>query len=353
MPVYATPRFSRADIDEAGRCLVTANVSLAQRAAALAIAHNWRSSHNFPLNTFTVRLRERASKAADGVIVAQRIKRLPSIEAKLRRFPQFPLSTIQDLGGSRAICRTLDGAQRLVRLMVAGRVLHELVDNDDYVAAPKRSGYRGWHLIYVYRSNSDRHSIYSGLKIEIQIRSAMQHAWATAVETVDTFLGEGLKSGGGDPRWRRFVALMSSFIALGEKSPSVPNTPPTRAQLCREIFDLERELDVRAKLKQYGDVMQTFNEGELGGAVYVLARYPKMTVTTGYDDFEKAEKSLVTLEESGAVDAVLVKVESLTALKKAYPNYFSDTTRFLHHITRAVTDVYLNAARKALDLPTE
>ena len=43
------------------------------------------------------------------------------------------------------------------------------------------SGYRGVHLIYRY--NSDRKTEYNTLLIEMQLRSQLQHAWATAVET--------------------------------------------------------------------------------------------------------------------------------------------------------------------------
>ena len=36
------------------------------------------------------------------------------------------------------------------------------------------------------------------LRIEMQIRTKLQHIWATAVETMGTFLGQALKSRQGD-----------------------------------------------------------------------------------------------------------------------------------------------------------
>ena len=71
--------------------------------AALDIINNWRSSHNFPLNTFHIGLKRRAKIIDPTAITAQRIKRLASIEAKLRRFPTMTLSQMQDIGGCRAI----------------------------------------------------------------------------------------------------------------------------------------------------------------------------------------------------------------------------------------------------------
>src|SRR4051812_44144651 len=73
---------------------------------ALDIVNNWRSSHNFPLNTFHIGLRRRAKIIDPKAITAQRIKRMASIEAKLTRFPTMTLSQMQDIGGCRAIVGT-------------------------------------------------------------------------------------------------------------------------------------------------------------------------------------------------------------------------------------------------------
>ena len=88
---------------------------------------------------------------------------------------------------------------------------------DDYISAPKASGYRGVHLMYRYKSDKKK-TIYNDLKIEMQIRSRYQHAWATAVETVGIFVGQALKTSMGDDRWLRFFALMGSAIAIREKT---------------------------------------------------------------------------------------------------------------------------------------
>ncbi len=67
-----------------------------------------------------------------------------------------------------------------------------LAQKDDYIEHPKESGYHGIHLIYQYRS--DKRTDNNSLKIEVQLRSQLQHAWATAVETVGTFVQQALKS---------------------------------------------------------------------------------------------------------------------------------------------------------------
>jgi hypothetical protein len=64
---------------------------------------------------------------------------------------------------------------------------------------------------------------YDGQRIEIQIRSKLQHLWATAVETAQIFTGQALKSKvkNASADWLRFFALTSSAFALREETPTV------------------------------------------------------------------------------------------------------------------------------------
>jgi ppGpp synthetase/RelA/SpoT-type nucleotidyltranferase len=151
---------------------------------------------------------------ASNYLVAQRVKRLSSIVAKMRRFQGLRLSQMQDIGGCRAVLSSVAEVRNAVKSFKTSSIRHELAREDDYIANPKDSGYRGVHLIYKYVS--DRSETYNGLKIEVQIRSQLQHAWATAVETVGTFIQQALKSSQGEDEWLRFFCLMGSAIALRE-----------------------------------------------------------------------------------------------------------------------------------------
>jgi hypothetical protein len=88
---------------------------------------NWRSSHSFPLNTFTVGLKRRAKDADPDALVAQRIKRLSSIAAKLDRFPTMQLSQMQDIGGCRAIVATISDVHKLIAKHKSSDIRHKLV----------------------------------------------------------------------------------------------------------------------------------------------------------------------------------------------------------------------------------
>src|ERR1700690_3451494 len=103
---WTKPQFSRSQVDDAGKVLTSASQDYLKMFDAQAVINNWRSSHAFPLNTFQNGLRQRAKLVDSNSLVAQRIKRLSSIEAKLRRFSNMKLSQMQDIGGCRAIVAT-------------------------------------------------------------------------------------------------------------------------------------------------------------------------------------------------------------------------------------------------------
>jgi ppGpp synthetase/RelA/SpoT-type nucleotidyltranferase len=79
---------------------------------ALETINHYRAVHYYPLNTFKVTLRRKAESIDPDRLVAQRIKLLSSIHAKLARFSTIRLSQMQDIGGYRAIVGTTDHAFR-------------------------------------------------------------------------------------------------------------------------------------------------------------------------------------------------------------------------------------------------
>lgn len=97
---------------------------------------------------------------------------------------------------------------------------------------------------FIYRYYSDVNKAYNGLKIEMQLRTKLQHAWATAVETVGTFIRQALKSSQGEEEWLRFFAFMGTVIALREKQSLVPGTPQDRSKLVSELRKYASQLEV-------------------------------------------------------------------------------------------------------------
>ncbi len=336
---WTKPNYSASEVDIAGDKLIDPQIESDQRNTAIDIINNWRASHYFPLNTFQIGLRRKAKEVDKNSLVAQRIKRLPAIEFKLRNLRHIKLSEMQDIGGCRAIVKSVPAVKRLVLNYKASRHRHELIDYDDYITEPKKSGYRGYHLIYRYKS--DENITYNRLKVEIQLRSKWQHIWATAVETAGYFTKQALKASHGKKEWLRFFALMSSAIALSENCPTVPKTPSNINELQDEIRELVRQFDIITKLETFGVAIESADKGVDRDSHYALivldipnskvkiSHFSQKERELGFNEYSKIEKEISALT---GVDAVFVSTDSFRQLKRAYPNYFLDTKAFVELI---------------------
>lgn len=343
-------QYTRGRIDAAGDVLIQpAPLWQDDLDEALQVVNHWRSCHSFPLQVIKMTLLKRAKRVDPQALVAQRLKRLESITAKLEREDGMKLSRMHDIGGCRAVVRSVSQVADLVRVYQESHAKnpnrgHEFVKPYDYIAQPKVDGYRSIHLVYKYRSRSEEHSCYNNLRIEIQLRSRLQHAWATAVETVSTFTGQALKSNIGDQDWIRFFALMGSAMALREKRPLVPNTPNNKVELVREIKALKIALKVDEVLAGWSVAVKRVSARTTDAAAFLLVlNIEKMTLAiTPFksDEMLKASENYIKIEKdikgNPQMQAVLVSVSSVDALQKAYPNYFLDTEAFVRAVRDAV-----------------
>lgn len=342
---WTIPQFSRNQVNRAGAILIDPEASVADREWAFAVINNWRSSHHFPLNAFQNTLRNKAKNIYKDSLIAQRIKRLSSIAQKLRDNPTMKLSQMQDIGGCRAVVGSVTSVDKLVDVYKTSGLKHELAEEYDYIRNPKPSGYRSFHLVYRY--NSHRKDIYNRLKIEVQLRSLLQHAWATAVEVVDTITDQALKSSRGKRDWLRFFSLMGTAIALLERAPPVPDTPTEDVELRKQLVGLANDLQVESRLDTYTAVFdppsQVMGEIKAKHHKYFLLdldlktkrirfwSYPARELERASSDYLDAER-----DAAGSADIVLVSVDSLAALRRAYPNYFLDTHLFIQEVQKAI-----------------
>ena len=202
---YETLQFSLYQVDRAGDCIRKSadpdNYDEIQQ--AFNIVFNWRAAHRYPLHILYVTMKERAKKVDPRALTAQRMKRFESIVRKIHRNKAMKLSRMQDIGGCRTIVHTKKQLDELVKIYKSRKLRHELTGIKDYMTEPKDDGYRSVHAMYRFVGNRDT-EIWNKLRVEVQLRTKLQHSWATAVETVDTFIGENIKFGEGSNDWRRF-----------------------------------------------------------------------------------------------------------------------------------------------------
>jgi hypothetical protein len=165
----------------------------------------------------------------------------------------------------------------------------------------------------------------------------MQHAWATAVETVGTMLSRALKASEGEEEWLRFFALTSTVFAAEEDSPPVPDMPANGAAIAEVQREAQR-LRVRERLRAYRAAVDMLEHEQYRGAPYFLLSLDpaqeRLDITGfGSGALEQATAAYLEREsdtaDSPGAEVVLVRSESLESLRRAYPNYFLDTELFL------------------------
>jgi hypothetical protein len=149
--------------------------------------------------------------------------------------------------------------------------------------------------------------------------------------------------------WLRFFALMGSAIAMGEKKPLVPNTPTDRAELVEELRAAIAEQNILDCLMGWGN---TIKHIETQTSAYQDAFTFLLVLDTAKhflhihpfrkDQMEEAEAQYLMAEKQSEESAqvVLVSVESLGVLSKAYPNYYADTTDFLVAVRQEIGEQF-------------
>jgi hypothetical protein len=337
---WTVSNYTKGEVTRAGRVLIDPNATQDNRMHALDVMSSWRSAHAYPMHAILMMLRRKAADIDQGAIVVQRHKRAPSIINKLNRFPQMELSRMQDIGGCRAIVNTVRDVEKLREHIQTSSTRHKLHREYDYIRKPKETGYRGIHLTYKYNGEKTEYTNYF---VELQLRSKIQHAWATTVEIVDTFTDQALKSSRGTKSWLDFFRMAGAEFAKLERRPV--GTDVDGIDTHSELKRLASRLNVVTKLNAFAvsanHIIQT-RDGktdyfllelrEDGGAV-LITQYKTSALEQATADYLAREKR----GKNGTTsDVVLVAADSMHALHNAYPNYFADSREFVKYLQRTL-----------------
>lgn len=332
-------KFSKKAVRRAGDCLISNELDFDKFFDASEILDNWRSSHAYPLQSMLGYYRKIAFEVDPNAVVAKRLKRTPSILAKLQREDGMKLDRMEDIGGCRIVVSSINQVYQIRNAIVEGRTRNILRRERDYISEPKPSGYRGIHLVYRYNGSKQNFSSHS---VELQIRSNVQHSWATAVEVVGTFTGQSLKASKGHDDWLNFFKLTSiAFADIEEKALAKNASTRWRQDLIKYIT----QLDVLPRLRAFAVSTNHIGDSKNKGIEYylLLLEVDKSNIkvfrySTGQLDSATRKYSELEKEFKGnpQKDVVLVSAESVRALKKAYPNYFADTTAFSRNIEKII-----------------
>jgi len=223
--VWPEPLHSRSQVKKAGTRIAEAytrdgmaHVGLNISSEDYQIVENWRASHGAVLNTAQAWLRRLEGDSSP--VVGQRLKRYKTIVDKISSGRSINLSSMHDIAGVRAIFRNYENLNEFRERMLESRANHKLQhveDKYDYISSPRPTGYRGIHFAYARISPSKSGLVWNGLKFEVQLRTAVQHAWATAVEVYDSTSRARYKfAPSDDPAYRQFLVISEIFARVYE-----------------------------------------------------------------------------------------------------------------------------------------
>ena len=341
MAEFETPAFSKRQVKDAGKVLIgeigTSASEVAAAVQTFKIAHNWRAAHIVPMRHLRSELSAKARKVGGKKVTVARLTRMQSIRKKLRSAP-YTLYQMQDIGGCRVILETKAAMDELLQIYDR-EAAHTFRSESDYVARPKSDGYRSVHRVYVYKGAGEFSVLNkNSISIELQFRTRLQHAWATAVEAVGMVRVEDLKGGGGDKDWLRLFALMSAEFAHEEKSPPVPGVQVTKAARQKELIRLDEKLQAIKTLESYNHAIKFTESTQKAISPIYLIQYNNLTKAVSVHPLSQATSAARynSAEGNPSINTVLVEVEKVADLKAAYPNYFLDVQMFTERLRLAI-----------------
>ncbi|MBI9056024.1 MAG: hypothetical protein JEY96_19540 [Bacteroidales bacterium] len=331
-------KFSRSQVKKAGELLKRmSELSLDELFFSTDALTYWRTLHSNLITDFHNDIKKVVEEFNSGVLMVQRIKRSQSIIAKLGRESNMKLNTMQDIAGMRIVVDDISEIYNLAKRLKDSGFKHKFINEKDYIENPKDSGYRGIHLIYKYTSE-DKPEL-NNLYVEVQLRTRLQHTWATAVETMSTFLGTHLKFNEGQQKWLKYFALTSSAFSFFESTPAIPKynnlseletlklalyeynyyhiSESLSAYsvavniICTRIDPKKKFHIVTLDIEQKKVSIQSFSEEQIGEA------------NMKYTELEKNSN------EKTNTQSVFVSTDNIQELKDGFPNYFLDIEGFL------------------------
>lgn len=335
-------KYSRNQINKAGEILITSS-DREEVNRVIDIINDWRKLHlpvldNLYNTIFAILKKENIQIH----FVSRRLKRLSSIQNKLDRNPEMRLGGLQDIGGLRIVVSTMNILNKVLCILENNIPEHFGLTKSpvNYIDTPKKtSGYRSVHFIYKFKSeNPDL----DGMKIELQLRTNLQHSWAMAVETAELITKTALKASQGENEWLNFFKLVSSLFALKEKTPILTEhieNGYSRKDLLRQLYKLNGDFNIVDTLKALNVSNYHSTQENHKNGYYVLninfiqktvsiKTFPKDKEGEAAAAFSALEKKVE--ERKNAV--VLVSVPKIQQLQEAYPSYFLDTNNFIETI---------------------
>lgn len=194
----------------------------------------------------------------DILFSARRLKRTPSIIKKIERSRRnrntIRLSAMQDVCGCRCVFETINDIKLFMKHIkwklkdFKQKSIYNYIDRKNNPKWPKTDWYRGIHIIYEYVGSNEN---WRWLFIELQLRTILQHYWATAVEMIDLMQESKIKEGEWKELFRDFFKR-ASIVFENLEGMKTSNNKKAKNKLIK-ILQEENILKILQKrVVQYG-----------------------------------------------------------------------------------------------------
>ncbi len=197
---------SKSKIDKAGLALAKAKYKDELDYIDLEDAFDeYRKAHLQPLSETTLELQQLLTNYGAPYYIAQRLKRKPQIVRKLKRL-SVRLTQLQDIGGCRIIVHRNSDVDKLFKYLVDSVGAQNVFTIDRTTDCRDKgrddTGYRALHVILKR----------SGVFLELQIRSRIQHYWAESIERTSVIYGYHLKESEGSAQVIQYFKTLSDVF---------------------------------------------------------------------------------------------------------------------------------------------
>jgi ppGpp synthetase/RelA/SpoT-type nucleotidyltranferase len=344
---------SKTKIDKSGERLAKGTwTSDEQYVESEIVLDEYRKLHLEPLTEITLKLQGWLNEFGRDFYIAQRIKRKPQILRKLQRF-HVRLSQLQDIGGVRVIFDDnihINDFVFFMRKKVLKGHFFEIEKETDYREYGRDdSGYRAFHLI-LSRQN---------VKVELQLRSRIQHNWAERIERTSVIYGYYLKELQGDSKVLEYFKSLSYIFHEIENK----RNPSTNLINELETKRLECEVIIRSSDKKNvfkSSVNENFFKGMISRDANLKTSFHNWMIVFDWSSgaflnwrvingkSDEAIKMYVELEkqypaETG-YEVVMIGSSDVTAIRKTHSHYFGIETydTILQSIDITIIDINKN-----------
>ena len=354
MAKFVSPPLSKRAVNRSGEKIAD---KLADHDDILLV-DQWRASHAYVLNTFQIFFKRRIADHDRDIEFAQRLKRRNTIIDKLQRRNEKgdrligDVTSMQDFAGCRLIFSDMHKLNSFREFLHSSEkmrsVFHVLrhaeePDKFNYFESPKWTGYRGIHEVFIHRPRPHRKGEdvakpWRNLLCEIQYRTRIQHAWATALEISDFLDGErtkfALQEDDLNPRVN-FFRLVSELLARYHENAAHAIPELSINDLRNQIRDLDANLGIMGRLRAMRAV-EDFPQLKRHNVLNVVmgrGGEPTLEVFVFNNSVDAIEKSQELESSSESLNAVYVASDRPAELRKAYKNYFNDPLDFVELVT--------------------